>query len=91
LCHLNTALRPKVYSSYACLINWKVLLADLPNFWQNLTFSRCSNCDIINFRRSQISTLHNSEFLSGYTHANASFWIERRTYTAPSRGFTYPL
>jgi hypothetical protein len=49
------------------LIMWNVSLADLPNFWQNMTFSRCSNCDILDFRRSQTTTLHNSGFLSEYT------------------------
>jgi hypothetical protein len=32
LCHLNTALRPKASSPYACLMMWNVSLADLPNF-----------------------------------------------------------
>jgi hypothetical protein len=48
-CHLSTALRPKASSQYACLIMWNVSLADLPNFWQNLLFSLCSNCDILDF------------------------------------------
>jgi hypothetical protein len=46
---------------------WNVSLADLPDFWQNLTFSRCSNCDILDFRCSQTTTLQNSDFLSEYT------------------------
>jgi hypothetical protein len=49
------------------LIIWNVLLADLPNFWQNLTFSCCSNCKILNFCHLQTTTLHNSDFLSEYT------------------------
>jgi hypothetical protein len=39
---------------------------DLHNFWQNLTFSRCSNCDILDFCHLQTTTLHNSDFLSEY-------------------------
>jgi hypothetical protein len=39
----------------------------LPNFWQNLMFPRCSNCNILNFQCSQTTTLHNSDFLSEYT------------------------
>jgi hypothetical protein len=35
--------------------------------WQNLTFASCSNCDILDFRRSQKTTLHNSDCLSEYT------------------------
>jgi hypothetical protein len=49
------------------LIVWNVSLADLPNFWQNLMLSHCSNSDILNFCCSQTSTLHNSDFLSEYT------------------------
>jgi hypothetical protein len=49
------------------LIMWNVSLADLPNFWQNLTFSRCPNCDILDFRRLQTTALQNSDFLSEYT------------------------
>jgi hypothetical protein len=49
LCHLNTALRPKVFLLYACLIIWNFSLADLTNFWRNMTFSHCSNCNILNF------------------------------------------
>jgi hypothetical protein len=67
LCHLNTALWPKASLPYACLIISNVSLADLHNFWQNLTFSCCSKCDILSFRRSQTTTLHNSDFLSEYT------------------------
>jgi hypothetical protein len=43
------------------------LLTDLPNFWQNSMFSRCSNCAILNFHRSPTTTLHNSDFLAKYT------------------------
>jgi hypothetical protein len=50
-----------------CLIIWNVSLADLPNYWQNLTFVRCSNCDILDFRRSQTTKFHNSDFLSECT------------------------
>jgi hypothetical protein len=52
LCHLNTALRPKA-SPYACLIMWNVSLADLPNFWQNLTspFAQTAIFSISNIRR----------------------------------------
>jgi hypothetical protein len=67
LCHLNTALWPKASLPYACLIICNISLADLPNFWQNLTFSHCSNWDILDFCRSQTTTLHNSDFLSAYT------------------------
>jgi hypothetical protein len=49
------------------LIMWNVSLADLPNFWQNLKFSHCSNCDILNFRCSQTTTSQNSNFLTEYT------------------------
>jgi hypothetical protein len=49
------------------LIIWNASLADLPNFWQNLTFSHCSNCDILDFRRSQTTALQNNDFLSEYT------------------------
>jgi hypothetical protein len=64
LCHLNTALQPKASSPYACFIIWNISLADLPNFWQNLMFSHCSNCDIPYFHHSQTPTLHNSDFLN---------------------------
>jgi hypothetical protein len=66
LCHLNTALQPNA-SPYACLIMWNVLLVDLPNFWQNLTFSRYPDCDILDFCRSQTTILQNSDFHSEYT------------------------
>jgi hypothetical protein len=49
------------------LIMWNVSWAGLPNFWQNLMFSHCSNCDILDFRRLQTTTLQNSDFLSEYT------------------------
>jgi hypothetical protein len=72
----STALRPKASSLYTCLVIWTNSLADLPNIWQNLTFARCSNCNILDFCRSQ---------------ATASCWDERRMDTAPSRGPTYLL
>jgi hypothetical protein len=50
------------------------LLADLPSFWQNVTFSCCSNCDILNFHRSQTTTLHNSDFLNT-PHARNCFLL----------------
>jgi hypothetical protein len=49
------------------LIICNVSLADLPNFWQNLKFSCCSNCDILDFHRLQTTTLQNSDCLSEYT------------------------
>jgi hypothetical protein len=49
------------------LVIWNVSLADLPNSWQNLTFARCSNCDILNFCHSETTTLHNGDLLSEYT------------------------
>jgi hypothetical protein len=63
LCHLNTALQPKASLLYAYSIIWNVSVADLPNIWQNLTFERCSNCDIFYFCHSQthsdfLNTLH---------------------------------
>jgi hypothetical protein len=64
LCHLNTTLQPKASSTYTYWIIWNFSLADLPNFWENLTFSRCTNWDILEFHRSQTTTLHNSDFLS---------------------------
>jgi hypothetical protein len=64
LCHLNTALWPK---AVRLLDHAKGFATDLPNFWQNLTFSHFSNCDILDFRHSQTTTLHNSGFLSEYT------------------------
>jgi hypothetical protein len=66
LCHLNTALWPKVSWLYTCLIIWNVSLADFSKFCQNLTFPRCSNCDSLDFRRSQTTTFHNSDILSEY-------------------------
>jgi hypothetical protein len=35
------------------MIIWNILLLDWPSFWQNLTFSHCSNCDILVFHHSQ--------------------------------------
>jgi hypothetical protein len=49
------------------LIIWNKSLADLPNFWQKLMFSCCSNWDIHNFCFSQTTALHNSDFISEYT------------------------
>jgi hypothetical protein len=46
------------------------LLPDLPDFWQNLTFSHCSHCDILDFCHSQTTTLQNSDGLSYYTTHN---------------------
>jgi hypothetical protein len=59
------------------LIMWNVSLAVLLNFWQNLTFSRCSNCDILDFRRSQTTALHNSDFLSECTHTRNCLLLGR--------------
>jgi hypothetical protein len=42
------------------LIIRNVSLVDMPNFWQNLMFSHCSNCNILDFHRSQTTTLHNT-------------------------------
>jgi hypothetical protein len=69
-CATETALRPKASAPYAPLIVWNFSLADMPNIWQNLTFSRCSNCDILDFLRSQTTALHNSDFLSEYNARN---------------------
>jgi hypothetical protein len=49
------------------LIIWNELLADLPNFWQNLMFSHRSNCNILDICCSQTTTLHNNVFISEYT------------------------
>jgi hypothetical protein len=67
LCQFNTALWPKGASPNAYLIIWNVLLVNLPNFWQKVAISHCSNCDILNFHWPQTPTLHNSDFLSEYT------------------------
>jgi hypothetical protein len=53
-----------LWSKASCLLIWKVLLVDSLNFWQNVSFSYCSNCDIFYFHRSQTTALHNSDFLS---------------------------
>jgi hypothetical protein len=67
LFHLNTILRPEPSSLYTCLIIWNILLTDLPNFWQKLTFSCCSKCDILNFHCLPTTTPYSSDFLSEYT------------------------
>jgi hypothetical protein len=67
--------------SYACLIIWNVLLADLPNFWQNLMFSCYSNCNIPNFCHLQTTTLHNSDFLPEYTTCMQLLLLEMREQT----------
>jgi hypothetical protein len=63
---------------------------DLPIFWQNLTFSHCSNCNILNFHRSQTTILYNSDFLSEYTACTQLLLIGTRD-KAPSHGSMYPL
>jgi hypothetical protein len=42
---------------YARFVIWNVSLTKLTNSWQKLTFSRCSNCYILDFRRSQTNAL----------------------------------
>jgi hypothetical protein len=92
LCHLNTVLWPKASLPYACLIIWNVSLVDLPNFWKNLKFPRCSNCYILDFHRSLTTTLHNSDFPSEYTaHKQLLVAGMREEWIAPSCGSTYPL
>jgi hypothetical protein len=66
LCHLNSTTAQGVFAIHL-LHHLKVSLADLPNFWQNLMFACCSNCDILDFRFLQTTTLHNSDFLSEYS------------------------
>jgi hypothetical protein len=62
--HSTTA---QVFLAICLLIIWNVSLADLHNFWQNLTFSSCSNCNILDFLCLQTTTLHNSDILFEYT------------------------
>jgi hypothetical protein len=93
LCHLNTAVLPKASSPYYCLIIWNISLADLPYFRQNLTFAHCSNCDILNLRRSQTTTIQTVAFFVNTQHARnfLLLWDERRTDTAPSHGSAYQV
>ena len=67
LCHINTELWPKASSSYTCLLIWKVSLHDLPNFFQNFKFACCSNCDVLEFRRSHSTALQNRYRTSAYS------------------------
>jgi hypothetical protein len=78
LCKTCAALWPKAFSLYTWLIIWNLSLADLPNFWQNLTFSHCPNCDILCFRRSQTPSPHNGDFLSEYTARTRKCFLLRR-------------
>jgi hypothetical protein len=49
------------------LIIWYFSLENLSNFWQSLTFSLRSNCDILYFCRPQTTALHNRDSLSEST------------------------
>jgi hypothetical protein len=60
-----------------CLIIWNVSLAYLPNCWQNLIFSHCSNYDILKFHCSQTTALHSSD-LSEYTACTQLLLVETR-------------
>jgi hypothetical protein len=42
-------------------------LGDLPSFWQNLKFARCSNCNIFDFRHSNLIAVQNRGHSSAYT------------------------
>jgi len=76
-CHLNTALRPRALSPYTYLIICNVYVADLPSFWQNLMFSRCSNCNILQVNRGAFNSFHNRDSTSIYTlctHLSLACW-----------------
>jgi hypothetical protein len=47
----------------------------MSNFWQNLTCSRCTNCNILNFCCSQTTTLCNSGFFLNTPHTFNRFLL----------------
>jgi hypothetical protein len=71
LCKTCVSLKHSIMTQGFCAVHLldhlKCFLMDMPNFWQNLTSSHCSNFNILDFHFSQTTTLHNGDFLSKCT------------------------
>ena len=75
-----------------CCIIWDVSVAVLPNFWQNLKFVRCSNCDILELRYAHSNhRQHNDRIYTYSACAQLSLAGMRLTDKIPYHGAIYIL